>query len=87
MSIESKMILNGIAKEIESKHNCKVIDIDFAQLLSLCVRVKVKFNDDVIYKPFEDLPNLLFICFSERTVIFHRRVDLFDFVKNNSNQN
>lgn len=76
------VILKNILEEIEQKFNCKVISIDYAQLLSLCVRVKIEFNDDFIYKPFEELPKPETICFSEKTIIFTKRVDLFDCVKN-----
>lgn len=74
-------ILKAISKEIETKYNCKVISIDFAQLLSLCVRVKIQFNDDFIYRPFEQMPKPDTICFSDRTVIFVKRVDLFECVQ------
>lgn len=43
---------------------------------------KVKFNDDFLYKPFDDLPNPEAICFSEKWARFTKRVDLFDCVKN-----
>jgi len=85
--ITDNIILKSIAKEIEEKHNCKVLDIRFAQLLSLCVRFKIQFNDDFLYKPFEDLPTPDAICFSERSAIFVRRVDLFDCVKNKAINN
>lgn len=81
------LILAEITKEIETKYNCKVLSISYAQLLSLCVMFKVKFNDDFLYKPFESLPTPSTICFSEKTANFTKRVDLFDCVKNNSNLN
>lgn len=77
-------ILKNISKEIEEKYNCKVVSIRFAQLISLCVNVKIKLDDDVIYKPFDELPKPDVICFSERTVSFYKRVDLFDCMKNNN---
>ncbi len=75
-------ILKNISNEIESNFNCKVVSIRFAQLISLCVDVKIKLLDDVIYKPFEELPKPDMICFSERTVSFYKRVDLFECMKN-----
>lgn len=45
--------------------------------------VKIQFNDDFLYKPFsEGLPSPETICFSEKSMTFFRRVDLFDCVKN-----
>jgi hypothetical protein len=76
------LILEMISKEIEVVYNCKVEEIAFAQLLSLCVRVKLKFNDDFLYKPFDSMPTPNYICFSERTVMFYKRVDLFDCMRN-----
>lgn len=35
------LILNQITKEIENNHNCKVLEIRYAELLSLCVRAKI----------------------------------------------
>lgn len=80
-------ILKNISTEIEQKYNCKVISIDFAQLISLCVRVKIQFNDDFIYKPFEELPKPDTICFSEKSIIFTKRVDLFDCTTKNYKHN
>jgi hypothetical protein len=77
-----EIILKQITAEIEAKFNCKVIDIRFAQLLSLCVSFKIQFNEDFLYKPFENLPTPSTICFSEKTALFVKRVDLFDCVKN-----
>lgn len=77
-----ELILKQISDEIEAKFDCKVIDIRFAQLISLCVNFKIKFNEDFIYKPFEGLPSPDMICFSEKTASFYKRVDLFDCVKN-----
>ena len=78
----SDLVLKNISNEIEQKYECKVLSIYYAQLLSLCVMVKIQFKDDFLYKPFEDMPTPETICFSERTVSFARRVDLFECVKN-----
>lgn len=86
-NITDNIILRSIAKEIEEKHNCKVLDIRFAQLLSLCVRFKIQFNDDFLYKPFEKLPTPDTIYFSDRSATFVQRVDLFDCVKNKTINN
>lgn len=75
------IILKAIAKEIEEDYDCEVIDISFAQLISLCVYYKVKFNSDFHYKPFEDMPKPETLCFSQKTASFYRRVDLFKCVK------
>jgi hypothetical protein len=77
-----ELLLKNISDEIEKKYNCKVLDISFAQLLSLCVMFKVQFNDDFLYKPFDDLSKPDTICFSEKSARFTKRVDLFDCVKN-----
>lgn len=82
-----ELILKNISSEIEKKYNCKVMSIRYAQLLSLCVMVKIQFNDDFLYKPFDDMPKPETICFSERSMNFTKRVDLFDCVKNNINSN
>lgn len=65
-------LLKNIAKEIELKYNCCVLQIRYAQLLSLCVDVKIRFDEDFVYKPFEDMPVPYTICFSERTVSFYK---------------
>jgi hypothetical protein len=78
------IVLKNISKEIEEKYDCKVVSIRYAQLLSLCVDIKIKFNDDFIYRPFDDMPKPDMICFSEKTINFYKRVDLFDCVKNNN---
>jgi len=78
-----ELILKYISNEIEKKHDCKVISISFVQLLSLNVYVKIKFNEDFLYKPFDGLPKPETIVFSERSIIFYKRVDLFDCVKKN----
>jgi hypothetical protein len=83
----TKELLLLISNEIEQKYNCKVISINYAELLSLCVRVKVQFNDDFLYKPFDDLPKPETIVFSEKSIIFTKRVDLFEAYKSYSNQN
>jgi hypothetical protein len=77
-------LLKNISKEIEEKYDCKVVSIRYAELLSLCVDVKIKMNDDFIYKPFKNMPTPDTICFSEKTLSFYKRVDLFDCVKNNN---
>lgn len=41
-------------------------------------------NDDFIYQPFRNMPTPDTICFSEKTLSFYKRVDLFDCVKNNN---
>jgi len=84
-----ELILENIKKEIEQKHNCKVISISYAKLLSLCVMFKVKFNDDFLYKPFKcnGLPNPDTICFSEKSANFTKRVDLFECVQKMSKLN
>jgi len=76
-----KLILKSISDEIEKKYKCKVLSIKYAELLSLCVMVKIKFNEDFLYKPFDELPNPDSLCFSEKTITFYKRVDLFDCVK------
>lgn len=80
----SEEILKNISKEIAKKYDCEVLSIKYAELLSLCVNVKIKMNEDFIYKPFENMPTPDTICFSEKTLSFHKRVDLFDCVKNNN---
>ena len=79
----NEIILKQISAEIEQKFDCKVVDIRFAQLLSLCIMAKIKFNEDFHYEP-EWLKHysISTICFSERTINITRRVDLFDCVKN-----
>lgn len=77
-------LLKNISKEIEQKYDCKVVSIRYAELMSLCVDVKIKMNQDFVYKPFENMPKPDTICFSEKTLSFYKRVDLFDCVKNNN---
>ena len=84
---EKNQILKEISKEIEEKYNGKVVAIRFAQLLSLCVMYKVVFNDDFLYKPLKGFPNPETICFSEKSMNFTRRVDLFDCMKKVSRWN
>ena len=86
-NITDNVILKAIAKEIEEKFNCKVLEIRFVQLISLCVEFKIQFNDNFLYKPFQDLPEPIMIWFSERTASFIRRVGLFDCVKNQAIKN
>ncbi len=82
------LILKEITKEIEQKHNCKVVHIHFAELLSLCIMAKLQFNDDFHYEPeWLKYYSISTICFSEKTIHITRRVDLFDCVKNNSKLN
>lgn len=83
----NKILLKEISNEIEAKWNCKVLSINYAQLLSLCVMFKVQFNDDFLYKPFEGLPTPSTICFSEKSANFTKRVDLFECVKNHASSN
>lgn len=87
MDPETKYILDLISKEIEKKYECKVVSISFAELLSLCVRFKIVFNDDFLYKPFTELPTPETICFSEKSAIFFKRVDLFECMKNIAKNN
>ena len=77
-----EIILKNIAKEIEEKHDCKVLNIKYAQLLSLCIMAKIQFNEDFHYQP-EWLKHysISTICFSEKSINITRRVDLFDCVK------
>ena len=82
-----ELILKKISAEIEQKYDCKVISIRYAQLLSLCVMVKIQFNEDFLYKPFESLPTPETICFSERSINFTRRVDLYECVKQDARLN
>jgi hypothetical protein len=82
------LILKEISKEIEEKHNCKVVSIRFAQLLSLCIMAKIQFNEDFHYKPdWLKYYSISTICFSEKSINITRRVDLFECVKSKSNQN
>ena len=78
-------ILKEIIKEIETKHNCKVVSIRYAELLSPCVMAKLQFNEDFHYEPeWLKYYSISAICFSEKTIHITRRVDLFDCVKNSS---
>ena len=84
----NELILKEISKEIERKHNCKVVSIHYAELLSLCVMAKIQFNEDFHYDPeWIKYYSISTICFSEKTINFTRRVDLFDCVKKNSHLN
>ena len=79
------LILNQITKEIENNHNCKVLEIRYAELLSLCVRAKIQFKEDFHYQPeWLKYYSISSVCFSEKTIQIIRRVDLFDCVKNNN---
>lgn len=83
------VILKNISHEIETKHDCKVVSISFCEIIgTLNVQFKIKFNEDVLYKPFDkNLPDPIFVCFSERSMTFFYRVDLFDCMKKNKNNN
>ena len=84
----NELILSNISKEIEEKHNCKVVSIRYAQLLSLCVMAKIQFNEDFHYEPeWLKYYSISTICFSEKSINIVRRVDLFDCVKNAANLN
>jgi hypothetical protein len=85
--MKDETILSKISKEIEEKYNCKVVTIRYAEILSLCVSVKVKFNEDFLYKPFNELPKPDTIIFSEKSMSFTKRVDLFDCIKDNISLN
>lgn len=83
-----EIILKKITEEIEKKHNCKVLSISYAQLLSLCVMAKIQFNEDFHYEPeWLKYYSISTICFSEKSINLTRRVDLFDCVKNTANLN
>lgn len=85
-SIEN-MYLSEISKEIEETYNCKVLNIRFVQLISLCVDFKIQFNEDFLYQPFDELPKPEIICFSTKTASFYKRVDLFECMKKTKNLN
>lgn len=78
----NNLLLEKIKQEIEQKHNCKVIHISYAELLSLCVMAKIQFNEDFHYEPKWLDYSISTICFSEKTIHITRRVDLFDCIKN-----
>lgn len=82
------LILEEIANEIKEKHNCNILSIRYIELLRLCVMAKIQFNDDFHYQP-EWLKNysISTICFSEKSIIIIKRVDLFDCVKKNCHLN
>ena len=83
-----ELILKEIAKEIEKKHNCKVVSIHYAELLSLCIMAKIQFIEDFHYEPeWLKYYSISAICFSEKTIHITRRVDLFDCVKKNCRLN
>lgn len=85
--IEEVDLLKKITQEIEQRFNCKVIDISLCLIIGTPnVQVKIKYNDDFIYKPCENwTPDS--ICFSERSVRFFRRIDFFECVKKSITQN
>lgn len=80
-------LLKIISEEIEKRFNCKVIDISLCSIIGTPnVQVKIKYNDDVVFKPCENwTPES--ICFSERSVRFFRRIDFFDCVKKLAKEN
>lgn len=80
---KEKIILEVITKEIEQKYNCKVLSIRFVEILSMCVMFKVQFNEDFIYKTdfIQRYGTPSTICFSEKSMSFTYRVDLFDCMK------
>lgn len=81
--MQQQIILEKISKEIEEKHNCKVISIRLAELLSLCIMAKIQFNEDFHYQPeWLKYYSISTICFSEKTINITRRVDLFECMKN-----
>lgn len=83
-----EIILKNISEEIEEKHDCKVLNIRYAQLLSLCVIAKIQFNKDFHYEPkWLNHYSISTICFSEKSIQITRRADLFDCVKKNVNLN
>jgi hypothetical protein len=84
---QEQIILKMISQEIEKHLNCKVVSIHFAELLSLCVMFKVIFNEDFIYKPSYKYGNPSTICFSEKSMNFTYRVDLFECMKKSSVSN
>lgn len=83
-----EIILQKIKAEIEEKHECKVLSIRYAELLSLCVMAKIQFKEDFHYEPeWLKYYSISTICFSERSINITRRVDLFDCVKENASLN
>ena len=83
-----EVILQKIKKEIEEKHDCEVVSIRYAKLLSLCISAKIKFKEDFHYEPeWLKYYSISTICFSERTINITRRVDLFDCVKEKARLN
>ena len=86
--MDKEYILKLISQEIEEKHNCKVVNIHFAELLSWCVMAKIKFNEDFHYEPeWLKYYSISTICFSEKSINITRRVDLFECVKKLSKSN
>jgi hypothetical protein len=83
-----EIILQNIKKEIEKKHDCKVLSIKYTELLSLCISAKIQFNEDFHYMPDWLLYySISTICFSEKSIHIIRRIDLFDCVKKNAKLN
>lgn len=85
--MEEKYILKIITEEIESRFNCKVIDISLCNIINTPnVQVKIQYNDDFIYKPCEHW-KIESIVFSEKSVRFFRRIDFFECIKKNLQAN
>lgn len=86
MEVEAHLI-KIITEEIEQRFNCKVDHISICEIIGTPnVHVKIKYNEDFVYKPCENwTPES--ICFSERSVRFFRRVDFFECVKNLAKNN
>jgi len=77
------LVLETIKKEIEELNTCKVLEIRYSKLLSLCVSAKLQFEEDFHYNPkWLKYYSISTICFSEKTINITRRVDLFDCMKN-----
>ena len=82
--MENKIILNLIKKEIEEKYECEVITIRETECLGTPnVNFKIKFNEDFLYRNeiFRDMPYPEYVCFSEKTMMFQKRTDLFECMK------
>lgn len=82
-----QIILEKISKEIEQRFNCKVLDISMCSFLGTPnVQCKIQYNEDFVYKPCEHW-TIEYICFSEKSVKFFRRIDFFNCMKNTSSLN
>lgn len=82
-----EQLLKMISEEIETRFQCKVLDISLCSIIGTPnVQVKIQYNDDFVYKPCENwTPDT--ICFSERSVRFFRRIDFFECVKKYARSN